>query len=338
MDSNDIKQRLTTAIENHLKESIQRHYKRFDALFLEMITYHLGWSGPGACLQTQGKRLRPMLMLLCTAALGEDWRKALPAATSVEILHNFTLIHDDVQDDSPLRHGRPTVWKKIGVPQAINAGDALFSTSQLLMLELTQYFSTEKVRQACLILNQAALNLSFGQFLDISFESRVDVSVESYLEMISNKTGVLISAATEIGALLGSQEANLANLAAEFGLSLGLAFQIQDDYLGIWGETEKIGKSTASDLTSHKKTLPILYGLQQQAEFAERWLSAPITPQTAPQCADLLESEGAKAYTRSLADKYTKQALEALHAFSKQDNEYAKFLESLTLMLLERDK
>ncbi len=294
-----------------------------------MLAYQLGWVGDDAGDKAQGKQIRPLLVLLTTqAAAGErqaalpsaggTWRAGLPAAAAVELLHNFSLIHDDIEDNSALRRGRPTVWKKWGQAQAINTGDAMLTLANLAMLRLTETTSPAITLPAMRIIHQTCLRLTQGQHLDMDYETRGQVTVAEYWEMVEGKTASLIAACCELGALCAKVSAETQSLYREFGHKLGLAFQAQDDLLGIWGKTEKIGKSTTGDLLSGKKTLPIIYGLAQGGDFAARWKEGPLTTGEIPAMAQTLEAEGARAYTRDAADRLTEQALDALRDANPQ--------------------
>jgi geranylgeranyl diphosphate synthase type I len=300
-----------------------------------MLTYHLGWSGIGAGPEATGKRLRPLLVLLTCAACGTDWHIALPAAASIELIHNFSLAHDDIQDGSNFRRGRLTVWKKWGMPQAINVGDALFILAHLAVLETNQELEPEISLQAGLIIHNACLALSSGQFLDISFESRSDLTIEDYWLMISGKTAALLSACTQVGALLGGVDQVTQENYRSFGHYLGLAFQVQDDYLGIWGDSALTGKSTESDLLAGKLTLPVLSGLAKNGPFARRWAAGPIQPEEVDSLSTELAVEGAKLYTLETADKMTDLARQSLRAANPQ-GEASDALYELTNNLLDR--
>ncbi|HEX6036190.1 MAG TPA: polyprenyl synthetase family protein, partial [Anaerolineales bacterium] len=190
-----------------IEAELQRQISRLDAPrtkpFHEMLTYHMGWTGEEAGPDATGKRIRPLLVLLSTAACGTDWQSALPAAASVELVHNFSLVHDDIQDNSDKRRGRPTTWVKWGMPMAINVGDALFVMSNQAIVDLKENHPAEIVVRAAEILHNTCLDLTRGQFLDMSYEERNDLVVDDYWPMISGKTAALLSACCHIGALLG---------------------------------------------------------------------------------------------------------------------------------------
>jgi len=234
-----------------------------------MLRYHLGWEDrdfrPITGPQPTGKRLRPVFCLLCCEACGGDWERALPAAAAVELVHNFSLIHDDIEDGDSTRRGRPTVWSVWGVPQALNAGDTLFTLAHLALFRLTDRgMPPETVLSALQILLTACLRLTEGQFLDLRFEGQEEVSVEDYLFMIARKTAELLSAACELGALMAGAPADVRERLRTFGHHVGIAFQIQDDILGIWGDPAVTGKPVGSDLRRGKKTFPVLYALSRQ--------------------------------------------------------------------------
>jgi geranylgeranyl diphosphate synthase type I len=301
-----------------------------------MLAYHLGWEGEGAGPEASGKRLRPLLVLLACAAAGGEWRAALPAAAAVELVHNFSLIHDDIEDNSPLRRGRPTVWTQWGIPQAINAGDAMFTLAFLAILRLEETISLPAALEGSRLLQTTCLRLTQGQYLDISFEQRSDLRLEDYWPMVTGKTAALLSAGCELGALAaGCGDAERAAY-RQFGLSLGLAFQAQDDLLGIWGDSALTGKSAESDLVSGKKSLPVLYGLARPGAFARRWAQGPIQPGQAAEVAALLEAEGARRFTEAEADRLTGEALSALESAHPQ-GEAGAALRVLALKLVKRN-
>ena len=300
-----------------------------------MMAYHLGWEGQGSGLKAQGKRVRPMLVLLTTAAVGGDWETALPAAAAVELVHNFSLIHDDIQDDSPLRRGRETVWKKWQIPQAINAGDSMFALAHIALHRLEGLVPTETALKAQQILPKACLVLTQGQYLDLSYEDRQDLSVEDYWPMIKGKTASLIATCTELGALIAGADEEKQAAYYKFGEYVGLAFQAYDDILGIWGNADETGKSTDSDLLAGKKSLPVLYGLQQNGDFAKKWNAGNIKVEDVGPLTELLEAEGAYDYTKEIAEDLTNSSLESLHALHPEEPA-AGALEELVKRLITR--
>ncbi|MGD0879038.1 MAG: polyprenyl synthetase family protein [Anaerolineales bacterium] len=250
-------------------------------------------------------------------------------------MHNFSLVHDDIQDNSDLRRGRPTVWKKWGMPQAVNVGDVLFILAHIALLEIQNSFKPDVAQKAVGIINEACLALSCGQFMDISFEKRNDLAVEDYWPMISGKTAALLSACTQVGATLGAADASTRESYRDFGHYLGLAFQVHDDYLGIWGDSALTGKSTESDLVAGKKTLPILSGLSKNGVFAKRWVEGSIQSDEVIHLSEQLTKEGVKLYTKEATDQMTDLALQSLRAAEPQ-GEAGEALFELAKLLLSR--
>jgi geranylgeranyl diphosphate synthase type I len=302
--------------------------------YYAMLEYHLGWSGGAAAT---GKRVRPLLCLLCASAAGGDWRQALPIGAALELIHNFSLIHDDIQDNSPLRRGRPTVWQRWGQAQAINAGDAMFTLAHLAPQRLlTLGVAPEVALPALAELNFTCLELTQGQHLDMNFERRTVVTVPEYLAMIEKKTAVLIAAATFLGASLASSAAaeRLDHYYA-YGWNLGLAYQLQDDLLGIWGDPAVTGKSTASDLEQRKKSLPVVYGLEHSTSFAERYAQPHRPGQAVGELAAELERVGARDYVQQRVKDTTACAEQELER-CQPAGPPAQALRDLTQQLLHR--
>jgi geranylgeranyl diphosphate synthase type I len=332
---------LLPSIESELKRQISRLDQPLTKDFYEMLTYHMGWTGEDAGQEAQGKRIRPLLLLLTCAStsgittLDHPLGTALPAAACLELIHNFSLVHDDIQDRSETRRGRPTVWRKWGEAQAINVGDALFVLAHLALGELEGLFPPEVILKGSGAIHNTCLDLTRGQYLDIAYEMQSDLTIESYWPMIAGKTAALLSACTHIGALLGNADEDLLTAYKDFGHYLGLAFQIQDDFLGIWGDVMLSGKSNKSDLTSGKKSLPVLYGLSRKGAFAQRWMHAKITPAEVPVLAEQLAREGAKTFTQETADQMMNLATRSLRLANPQ-GEAGEALFELTHKLLGR--
>lgn len=302
----------------------------------QMLKYHLGWEGVGAGFKAQGKRIRPLLLLLTNEATGGEWKRALPASASVELVHNFSLIHDDIQDKSEIRRGRSTVWKKWGKAQAINAGDSMFALAHIALQRLENTIPTSIIHHATEVMRTACLTLTQGQYLDLAYEGRGDLTTDSYWPMVTGKTASLLAACVEIGAILGGVEAAGLPAYREFGINLGLAFQVHDDLLGIWGDATITGKSAEMDLLSGKKSLPILYALEKNGLFADRWKQGNIQSNEVADLSKTLEAEGAKIYAQKMTNQLT---LKALHAFETTNptSEAAKALIEMANQLMERE-
>ena len=234
----------------------------------DMMRYQMGWVDEQGKPQTGrgGKMLRSALCLLTCEVVGGDWHKALPAAASLEMVHNFSLIHDDIEDGSSQRRHRDALWKVWGQAQAINAGDAMFALARLAMLRLAERGVPDtKVLRAINRLDETCLRLTTGQYLDISYEQRLDIGVKQYLEMISGKTASLFACSFNMGALVGCDNESSITHLDKFGHAMGMVFQIQDDILNIWGDGSVTGKPTACDIHNKKKSLPVVYALENSS-------------------------------------------------------------------------
>jgi geranylgeranyl diphosphate synthase type I len=306
--------------------------------FLTLLRYPLGWVNADGQPYAggTGKRIRPLLVLLCAEAAGGRWQDALPAAAAVEILHNFSLVHDDIQDASPLRHNRPTVWTVWGAPSAINIGDALFALAYRALEGLSQTgLPPELTIAAWRILNHTNLELTRGQHLDMGFEHRMDVTVEEYLSMIEGKSAALLAASAQLGALAGSRSMETAGHFASFGLHLGIAFQIRDDILGIWGDPAVTGKSAATDLLSRKKSLPVLFALERSPALRRLYARKHFGKREVDAALELLDQTGARAEVEAREAAAFQQALSAL-AGSGVENAALQDLRRLAAALFGR--
>ena len=233
-----------------------------------LLRYHLGWvDQQGTPMDTsvsQGKALRPTLCLFACEALASEYSRALPAAAALELIHNFSLIHDDIQDQDMERRHQPTVWHLWGIPKAIWSGNAMQCTGDLSLLDVARANvpAVTAIRVSD-ILTESYLEMIQGQCMDLDFESRTDIKSEEYLYMIACKTGALIRSALQIGALLATEDPATVHAFTEFGNHLGQAFQVRDDYLGIWGDQATLGKATGNDIRRRKKSYPVVFALER---------------------------------------------------------------------------
>jgi geranylgeranyl diphosphate synthase type I len=283
-----------------------------------MFRYHLGWVDANF-VETKtdpGKRVRPLLCLISCEAVGGNWHRALPLAAAIELVHNFSLIHDDIEDQSNERRGRAAVWKVWGLAQGLNAGDGMFMLARLALDRMPQKgLPTELCVGVNLEFDATTLTLCHGQFLDLGFESRLDVAVDEYLLMIRGKTAALISAATRLGAMLGTQDRAMVNAFARFGENIGLAFQITDDILGIWGDPTITGKSVATDILSKKKSLPVIFGLNDAERgdaLREIYRQPALEQSDVARVLALLDACNACEYAQRQADAFRAAAHAAL--------------------------
>lgn len=336
MKDNQILELMRTAVEDELQACVDRFFYNQTNEFREMVAYPLGIVGSTSKSEGKGKRLRPVLLLATSYALGSDWRLALPAAVAIELVHNFSLVHDDIQDKSDTRRGQPAVWKKWGEAQAINVGDALLAMSTLEMQRVR--LNPELTMRASNRLADATFQLTTGQYLDLAFEKAEDISLTSYWHMIKGKTGALLGACFGIAAILAEKNDESVAALNSLGINLGIAFQVQDDFLGVFGDERITGKSVNSDLVERKKTYPILYGLQNIPEFSILWKkSADFTENDLLQLKSILGQNDVKENTRKISRELFEK-VEHDYQILFGVNEKAELLHGLVVQLLDRIK
>ncbi|MFL7839111.1 MAG: polyprenyl synthetase family protein [Candidatus Promineifilaceae bacterium] len=307
--------------------------------FLGMMHYQMGWVDESLhpIDPIRGKQIRPLIAMITNDAAGGNWRQVVPAAAGIEILHNFSLVHDDIEDVSPTRRGRPTIWKLWGEAMAINCGDAMFTLAHEGVGRLLETGTPPAVVvHALKRFDDTCFQLTSGQYADMEFETRDNVSVEEYLAMIKGKTGVLLAYSAEVGALVAGAEQDIVQHYAQLGLNLGLAFQVIDDILGIWGNESKTGKSAATDIITKKKTLPVLFGLENCKPLRDLYRDQTPDDKFVTQAVQLLEESGAREFAEEQAKIYSNAALNYLEAASP-DGASGKAIRQLTNMLLMRD-
>ena len=327
-------------LETYLQTLLSRRHPQ---KLYAMLRYHLGWEDVGGSPDAHvGKRLRPALCLLACEAVGGDVAKALPLAAALELVHNFSLVHDDIQDGDRRRHDRDTVWAVWGLPQAINAGDALLSIAYLSLTEsLDAGLSAEAAVRAAGLLAERTLEMVEGQVMDIEFEDWREVGLEEYVAMISRKTGALFDASLGLGALAGG--ASLAEVEAlgRCGRALGIAFQVRDDMLGGWGAEERTGKSAASDIRRRKKSLPAVYTLiradaGEREELGRIYGRESVSGEDVERVLALMDALGAQAYCAGMAAEYKDAALRELER-AGVSGQQADELRKTAVFLLDRD-
>ncbi len=315
----------------------------FPKQLYDIMKYHLGWLDEelNHVDQYVGKRFRPTMCLLTYNTISGVYDKVLPAAAAIELIHNFSLIHDDIEDVDAERRHKPTVWKLWGVPHAINVGDGMHVMANLAALRLNELNVTHsKIVDVIGILNRSVMELCEGQYLDMSFEGRTDVTTDMYLEMISRKTAALIEASMHIGAVLATNDEELVRHFRKFGKKIGIAFQIIDDIIGIWQRTEDTGKPVASDIRNKKKTLPVLYAFEKASKenrklMADVYEKDELSDDDVNKILNVLEEVGAREGCQKIASKFEREALEELDRTGIQ-NEAMDKLKTLTNFLVDR--
>lgn len=265
-------------------------------------------------LSLGGKRMRPVLTLMAAEIFDADCRKALPAAIAVEMFHNFSLVHDDIMDDAPLRRGNQTVHEKWDINTGILSGDAML----ILAYQYFEEYEPHVFRSLAKLFSKTAIEVCEGQQWDVDFENRDNVRLDEYLTMITYKTAVLVGAAMKMGAIVAQASEENCNLIYEFGLNLGIAFQLQDDYLDAFGDPATFGKQVGGDIIENKKTYLYLKALEQSNEFEKenlkQWFAVHPEDNSDKIVAvkNIFRHTGADAATRDAIELYTQKAFDTL--------------------------
>ena len=299
----------------------------------DSLRYYMGWADVDGTLTNspEGKRLRPTLCLLACEAVGGDPADALPAAVAIELVHNFSLIHDDIEDGDRTRHHRPTLWVVWGEPTALVAGNNLLAISDMATQRLRDAGVSTAIK-AGHILTERYLSMMEGQYLDIAYEGRTDVTVDEYLMMIERKTGALIEGAVELGALVGAGGSNevVEGLRA-VGDDIGRIFQIRDDVLGIWGGPA-LGKPIGADITRKKNSLPVVHVLEhtrgaEQQELQRIYTRDEIRPIDVERVLDVMDGLGTQRWCQGQAETRWNRARKRLASLQLSSDATREFLE-----------
>jgi len=311
---------------------------RLDEHTRRLCGYHLGlWDADGRPGKGSGKGIRPALALLSARAAGAAAERGVPAAVACELVHNFSLVHDDVMDGDLERRHQPTVWARFGTSSAILAGDALLALANEVLAEAP----TATAGWAIRCLNATTRRLIAGQQADLAFEDRDDVGLEECQAMAGDKTGALLGCAASLGAVLVDAPSALALGLAEYGQHLGLAFQIVDDLLGIWGTSARTGKPVWSDLRSQKKSLPVVAALTSDTAAGRRFRAlycgeAALTEDRLEEAATLVEEAGGRRWAERRVAEESAAAMEIVAALGLP-TPVRRDLTELTQLLIERD-
>ena len=285
-----------------------------------------------------GKRLRPALVLMATDLFGGNIQEALAPALAVELFHNFTLMHDDIMDKAPLRRGQPTVHAKWNESVAILSGDVMFVKAYKMMIQVKPEILTDVLE----VFNATAIGVCEGQQIDMNFENRNEVTIEEYIEMIRLKTAVLVGGALKIGALIGSSDKKNADLLYQFGENLGIAFQLQDDILDVYGDPLKFGKQVGGDIMSNKKTYLLIKALAlakgEELRNLNHWLNLKEfnTEEKVEAVKEIYNNLGVKTLSENTMHTYAQKAMDAL-AQINTPKENKKVLEAFADFLIKRE-
>ncbi len=311
---------LLKEFQTYFRQAVHEHLSEFEILDI-MLGYQMGWndSDGQAHNGNGGKQLRPLLNLLSCAALSNEPARTLPLSAGIELIHTFSLIHDDFMDNSDTRRGQPSVWNVWGVNQAINGGDGAYGLSfEILASAQPSNVEAHQLLRASAMLGKACVDTVQGQMMDIDFEDREIVGVDEYVMMTGLKTGPLIGLALGGGALLAGADLETVSALDIIGRKLGVAFQIQDDILGIWGDPTKTGKSDIDDLVQKKKSLPVQWALENLPDEPRQRLHdiyhmpAPLSLEIVKEISDILTTHAVKSVVSAQAQAYYQEVVDGL--------------------------
>lgn len=343
----DSEKRVTNIFSKYhaqVSSMMQHQFPNNETKINTMLKYFLGWTDSTGQLTNKpisGKALRPILCVLACDAAGGNVEQVMPAAIPLELIHNFSLIHDDIQDKDELRHNRPTIWALWGNPKALIAGNNLRIIADITMNKLMETgVPTNKCLRVNSILTQACLEMIEGQYLDIKYEGETSLTKQLYLEMISKKTGALITAAINIGVILATENQNKLKAFNDFGKYLGAVFQITDDILGIWGKESKTGKPVGADIIRKKNSLPIILTNSNTTNKNQKiieniYSKHTISNQDLNEILNIMEQSKTKERCLDLATTYCQKALSSIKNVSISE-ESRKDIESIALFLTQR--
>ena len=327
---------INTAMRNALTHDSSQVY--------DMLRYYLGWvdADGNPTVATEGKFLRPTLCLFACEASGGSVRQAMPAAVALELIHNFSLIHDDIQDQDETRHHRKTLWAVWGTPKALVAGNVLRAIADASLMGLVRE-GVEATRALAVVrqLTNAYLAMIEGQYLDLSYEGLGEVGMPQYLDMIARKTGALIRCAFTMGAIIGSNSDENLEAFRESGESLGFLFQIRDDILGVWGEEETTGKPVGADIIRKKNSFPVVYAMSASEgddlrQLRDIYSKEDVSESDASIVLTQMDSLQTRRHARALAAEHCGRAREALAGIEMSGDARTQ-IDELLQFLLDRE-
>ncbi len=307
--------------------------------------YHLGWYDEALRKMAAadrkkhgGKRLRGVLTVLACEAVGGSGPVAAAGGAAIEFIHNFSLVHDDVEDNDEERRHRPTVWKLWGIPQAINVGSNMQAMVDSALLRLSGNCPADRLVAAFRTVNRAIVLMTEGQYLDMAAQDADEMSLDAYFRMTGGKTAALIEGALRLGAQLGTNDAERIDDLGEFGRSFGLAFQCRDDYLGIWGEPSLTGKPVGNDLIQGKRSLPVVHALSAAPAGTDRGqqLRKALASRDVDAVLEVMAALETSDWVRTQVEAHTRNALDALARANGADP-YAQAIHDITLYALGRE-
>lgn len=303
-----------------------------DETLREMLLYALGFDRDGNLL-TGGKRLRPLFCCLSCGVISGYHEPALLYGAALEMLHNYTLVHDDIEDNSDTRHKRPALWKRYGTSLALNAGDLLYEIALSAAAEADVISGKNGLRR----MMSMSEFLFLGQHRDISFENRFNITEAEYLRMVRGKTSALFGCSFALGALAGGADENTITEFEYAGQRLGIAFQIWDDYLGTWGNVDDLGKPVSADICDKKNTMAVVYTAGKNPVFMEKWQNYDGSAERVSEFAAMMEEAGAPEHLKDQCIRYTREAVETLNKH-RTSSIYQSMLDDVIESLSERKK
>ena len=333
-------ERYRSRIDLALRERMNGH----TSPLYDMLRYSMGWSDASGTPTggTTGKALRPVLCLYACEATSGEYEPALPAAAALEFIHNFSLIHDDIQDRDELRHHRPTLWSVWGDGKAVVAGNSLRVVADAAVGGMVAGGrSPKEALDVAGLLTEAYLEMIEGQYLDMAYEDRQEVGLQEYLAIISRKTGALIRCAMNIGAVIGTSDRQTVDSFREAGRSLGYVFQIRDDVLGVWGDEDATGKPVGADIRRKKKSLPAVYAMSRARGEAKKTLARKYAQQELADddvevVLEIMDEVGVREYAQDLATEHCDDAMRHLSSVEVSP-EGRRDIEEIAHFLLVRE-
>ena len=340
--------RVSTLFERYVpavREQMRASVPDAEGGVFDVLRYHLGWqdSEGRPANEDSGKGMRPVLVLASCEMAGGQWREALPAAAALEFIHNFSLLHDDIQDRDATRRGRPTAWTVFGVLPALAAGNAMRVVADRTLLGLAQTgVAPETAAAAAAGLTSHYLEIIEGQYLDLSFEESDEVTTDDYIDMVSRKTGALIDCAMRLGSLVATGDLRTAAAFGRCGRELGLAFQVRDDLLGVWGDPAATGKPVGSDILRKKKSMPIVHLFQQADPRQREWLrnayaADEVAGGDVESVLEMLADLGVREFVQSTAAEHAAAAVRAIEGLPLGAEAKAD-VRAMADYFIERDK
>ncbi len=329
----------------YVQRSLRSNLDLRGSAVYDMLRYYMGWADEtGAPISAMtGKAVRPTLCLFGCEAVGGSLNQALPAAVALEFIHNFSLVHDDIQDEDETRHNRKTLWAVWGKPKALVAGNVLRVVADTALHSLEREGLEPKRSIAAVgLLTESYLEMIEGQYLDLSYEGRPDIGMDDYLRMISHKTGALIRCSLNIGAAVGADDPGLISAMRECGRALGYVFQIRDDVLGVWGKEEITGKPVGADILRKKNSYPIVLAMEAAASedreaIASIYSKPELDDEDVESVLTIMDRVGVEESAQAEAARWADAAIQAITPL-ELSHRHREQIEEFTHFLLVRDR